>query len=106
MTPPTSSPATARDGTELWRSDGTAAGTSMVADIVPGSGSSMPASLRAAAGALFFVATDATSGREIWRAGGGSGGGGGGGAARLKDVVAGSIGSNPSDLTVAGDALN
>jgi ELWxxDGT repeat protein len=33
-------------GTELWRSDGTAAGTSMVADLVPGAAGSSPGLLR------------------------------------------------------------
>src|SRR5438270_10278726 len=46
----------AAHGTELWRSDGTNAGTSVI-DIVAGSGSSMSAELIAVGDTLYFVAT-------------------------------------------------
>jgi uncharacterized delta-60 repeat protein len=42
-------------GTELWRSDGTAGGTTMVADIVPGSTGSSPSQLTVAGGHVFFT---------------------------------------------------
>lgn len=51
--------------TELWRSDGTDAGTWQVADLA--SGSSGPADLAAVNGVLFFSADDGTHGRELWR---------------------------------------
>src|SRR5262249_4365944 len=41
-------------GTELWKSDGTAEGTMLVADIVPGSLSSYPLYPTAVGGTLFF----------------------------------------------------
>jgi ELWxxDGT repeat protein len=53
-------------GQELWRSDGTAAGTVRVADIRPGTGGSSPSKLLAADHQLFFLADDGTTGREWW----------------------------------------
>ena len=55
-------------GVELWRSDGTAAGTMLVKDINPGSASSNPGSLLDAGGTLLFVAGQ--SGNELWRSDG------------------------------------
>ena len=45
-------------GVELWKSDGTAAGTVMVKDIVPGAVSSGPSDLVAVNGAVEFYACD------------------------------------------------
>ena len=45
-------------GAELWRTDGTASGTSLVADINPGGDSSSPTELTAVGGTLFFRADD------------------------------------------------
>jgi ELWxxDGT repeat protein len=68
---------TADDGThgmELWRSNGTAAGTVMVKDVNPGSAGSLstiyPASFAIAGGTLFFAADDSTHGRELWESDG------------------------------------
>jgi len=55
------------DGIELWSSDGTDAGTELVADVRLGTDSSRPASLVSVAGNLFFVANDGVHGRELWR---------------------------------------
>jgi ELWxxDGT repeat protein len=58
---------TAAAGTELWTTDGTPAGTSMVADIVPGPGSSNPVNFRALPnGLVVFAARDANHGNELW----------------------------------------
>ena len=54
------------NGTELWRSDGTAAGTTLVKDIRPGIASSGPGSLTIVNGTLFFGADDGANGRELW----------------------------------------
>jgi ELWxxDGT repeat protein len=45
-------------GPELWKSDGTAAGTMMVKDINPGSGGSLPSNLTSVNGKLYFSADD------------------------------------------------
>src|SRR5262249_7628370 len=57
-------------GSELWKSDGTAAGTVMVKDIYPGSASSNPGNLTNVNGALFFSAADGVNGVELWKSDG------------------------------------
>jgi ELWxxDGT repeat protein len=81
-------------GRELWRSDGTAASTVRVKDIVPGTGGSFPGSLFEENGTLFFSAQDADHGRELWKSDGTEAG-----TVLVADVVAGSSGSDPSLLT-------
>ena len=56
-------------GGELWRSDGTRAGTTMVRDIHRGKSGSDPGNLTAVGDTLFFTAKDGRHGRELWRAG-------------------------------------
>src|SRR4029453_6013253 len=67
---------TADDGTsgrELWRSDGTEAGTIRVADIRPGPeggtgpGANIPQGLVARGSTLFLAADDGQTGPELWR---------------------------------------
>src|SRR5262245_36651639 len=53
-------------GAELWRTDGTEAGTVLVKDIRGGRGGSTPTKLTNVGGTLFFVANDATHGAELW----------------------------------------
>ena len=61
-------PATsAENGTELWVSDGTADGTSLLVDLVPGVGSSNPEDLTVVGDQLFFTAEAAATGRELYR---------------------------------------
>src|SRR5262245_6581774 len=52
-------------GRELWKSDGTAAGTALVADISPGPSSSQPYNLTVVDGTLFFTAFG-----ELWKSDG------------------------------------
>ena len=55
---------------ELWKSDGTAAGTVLVKDIYPGTTSSNPANLLAIGNILYFSASDPTNGQELWKSDG------------------------------------
>src|SRR5262245_19447609 len=52
-------------GDELWKTDGTPAGTVLVKDIVPGPQGSGPVSLTDVQGTLFFTATS-ESFRQVW----------------------------------------
>ncbi|NUQ63575.1 MAG: hypothetical protein HUU20_13955 [Pirellulales bacterium] len=52
-------------GSELWKSNGTPASTTIVKDIVAGPGSSSPEFLTNVNGKLFFAARDAASGRRV-----------------------------------------
>jgi ELWxxDGT repeat protein len=80
-------------GTELWRSDGTAAGTQLVRDINPGPASSNPSDLVNVGGVLYFAADDGVRGRELWRSDGTANG------TRLAfDINPGRASSNPADL--------
>jgi ELWxxDGT repeat protein len=55
----------------LWKSDGTAAGTVLVKDIVPGTvGSSSSQLVAVGSRQVFFAADDGTTGTEIWRSDG------------------------------------
>lgn len=57
-------------GRELWKSDGTEAGTVMVKDIRPGSAGSEPEWLAVSNGVLYFSANDGVNGGELWRSDG------------------------------------
>ena len=85
-----------RHGRELWVSDGTAAGTSMVKDIFPGpKGWAMTPV--AVAGATFFVEDDGRHGYELWKSDGSARG-----TVMVKDLDPGPEGSSPSYLVDAG----
>ncbi|WP_368667415.1 ELWxxDGT repeat protein [Myxococcus sp. AB036A] len=53
-------------GRELWKTDGTCAGTRLVKDIEPGLGSSASRNLTAIGGILFFRAETSGQGYEPW----------------------------------------
>lgn len=55
---------------ELWKSDGTAAGTQMVKDINPGDGLNEAVELHLINGMLYFRANDGVHGRELWKSDG------------------------------------
>jgi ELWxxDGT repeat protein len=81
-------------GVELWRSDGTASGTVLVADINPGIVGSNPANLRYVDGTLFFTASDGLHGVELWRSDGTTAG-----TVLVEDLAAGPASSSPLFLT-------
>ncbi|HEX7832055.1 MAG TPA: ELWxxDGT repeat protein, partial [Thermoanaerobaculia bacterium] len=58
---------TAEHGRELWVTDGTTAGTKMVADIWPGPAGSFPTAPIATASGNYFVASGETTGFELWK---------------------------------------
>jgi ELWxxDGT repeat protein len=58
---------TTAEGTELWKTDGTAAGTMLVKDIAPGATGSNPQYLTAMGSSLYFTADDGVSGIELWK---------------------------------------
>jgi ELWxxDGT repeat protein len=79
-------------GGELWASDGTIAGTSMIKDINVGSGSSLPDNFITASGKLYFTADDG-SGVSLWTTDGTTVG-----TVKVKNIV-------PTSLTVANGIL-
>jgi ELWxxDGT repeat protein len=54
-------------GAELWKSDGTAAGTGMVWDLWPGAAHSSPTNLLGVGGTLYFSADNGFTGVELWK---------------------------------------
>jgi ELWxxDGT repeat protein len=63
----------ATDGTtgyELWKTDGTSSGTSLVKDIYTGSNSSKPSNFVVINNTLYFCATTNAEGRELWKSDG------------------------------------
>ena len=53
-------------GSEVWRSDGSEAGTHMVKDIQPGSTGSAPIRFNVLGNKILFIANDGTHGDELW----------------------------------------
>ena len=84
-------------GVELWRTDGTAAGTHMVRDIHPGAAGSLPTGLTNLNGTLLFAADDGTCGVELWKSDGTTAG-----TVMVKDIRPGPENSWPGGLAVAG----
>ncbi|PTL54979.1 ELWxxDGT repeat protein [Paraconexibacter algicola] len=87
--------------TELWKSDGTAAGTVRVKDIRPGVGGSSPYELVAVGSTVFFAANDGgPEGWEIFKSDGTAAG-----TVRVTDIPTPTAGTFPGSLTVVGDRL-
>lgn len=57
-------------GRELWKTDGTPAGTVLVKDILPGGNGSSPYPLGVVGSTLYFTAMDMTRGIELWKTNG------------------------------------
>lgn len=98
-------------GVELWKSDGTAAGTKLVKDIRPGVDrngyglSSGIESMTVVGDTLFFSASDGVNGSELWKSDGTEAG------TVVLDIVPGvysngsAMSSWPRELTAVGDTL-
>lgn len=96
-------------GYELWQSDGTDAGTKLVKDIYTGAGSGFGQNpyFEESYGALiiykdklFFRASDATNGTELWQSDGTTAG-----TVLVKDIMPGASSSNPFSLVTFKDDL-
>jgi ELWxxDGT repeat protein len=100
-------------GPELWKTDGTVAGTVLVKDITPGNPGSgtfdEPIRLTSVNGTLFFAANDLTTGTELWKSDGTTAG-----TVLVADLSHGAVGSDPQGLvdldgillfTVSGSAI-
>ena len=88
---------TAANGEELWRSDGTEAGTTLVKDINSGTTGSAPRNLKNINGVLFFTAGQTSSGTELWKSDGTDAG-----TVLVRDINPGTVSSIPSNLTQVG----
>ncbi|MCI2227835.1 T9SS type A sorting domain-containing protein [Polaribacter sp. MSW13] len=55
------------NGKELWKTDGTTLGTSLVKDINPGISDSSPSNFTVVGNLLFFTANDGVNGTELWK---------------------------------------
>jgi ELWxxDGT repeat protein len=86
--------------TELWKTDGTTAGTVLVREIVPGLGGGDPTQLTDVGGTLFFSARDTGAGYELWKSDGTAAG-----TVRVKDIRPGTGDSMPGNLTAVGNTL-
>ena len=78
------------NGEELWQSDRTSAGTTLVKDISSGISNSNPSFLTNVNGTLFFDASGCGSGVELWQSDGTSAG-----TTLVKDIRSGRGGSFP-----------
>lgn len=59
--------ADAATGMEIWKTDGTGSGTSLVSDLNPGPSGSSPGGLINFANAVYFSANDGTDLNELWK---------------------------------------
>src|SRR5439155_11790599 len=87
------------NGYELWKSDGSAAGTVLVKDINPYTGSN-PGAMVAVGPKLFFTADDGTHGQEAWVSDGTDSG-----TTLLADVYPGPVWGNVSKFAASGGKM-
>jgi ELWxxDGT repeat protein len=93
-------------GLELWRSDGTAAGTQLVKDINPGPASAFVLTVLEAGQhvvfnhRLYFAADDGVDGRELWVSDGTAEG-----THMVRDLASGPASSWPEQFVIAGGRL-
>ena len=86
-------------GYELWKTDGSEAGTVLVKDLCPGTCRSWPRHFTPFGGALFFIGDDGVHGTELWRTDGTAAG-----TTMVLDLRPGALGG-PSSLKIAGGVL-
>jgi ELWxxDGT repeat protein len=81
-------------GIELWKSDGTTAGTVMVKDINPGVDDGVNGTIITMNGIVYFVGNDGTHGLELWKSDGTDAG-----TVMVKDILP---GVNKSGIRIGG----
>ncbi|HRH70456.1 MAG TPA: hypothetical protein PLB89_13190 [Flavobacteriales bacterium] len=82
-------------GSELWITDGTAAGTVMVKDLFTGATGSGPSGFTTSGSNSFFVAENSTGNKELWVTNGTTAG-----TSKLKEInPSNTVGSMPQELT-------
>lgn len=91
---------TASQGSELWKSNGSAAGTVLVKDILPGAGGSSPHGLTNWNGTLFFAADNGLDGIELWKSDGTAIG-----TTMVKNIRSAGNSSNPHNFKQVGATL-
>ncbi len=90
-------------GRDLWKSDGTLAGTVKIKEIHPGVnplGSSDPGGFTRAGGVVYFSADDGVHGRELWKTDGTEDG-----TVLVKDVTPGPDDGGVASITALGDIV-
>ncbi len=90
-------------GYELWSTDGTAAGTKLFRDLLPGIDPSGPADLTVVGDRLFFSADDGVHGIELWQSDGNPANPAG--THLVQDIAPEGRSSRPDQLTVVGNQL-
>lgn len=83
-------------GRELWKTDGTVAGTVMIKDIYPGAAHSSASHMVRLNDKVLFAASTATEGHELWRTDGTEGG-----TVLVKDIRPSTASSYPQNLGLA-----
>ena len=86
---------TPTEGSELWISNGTSGGTTILKDINPGGFSSNVSGLTNIGGTIYFSADDGVNGQELWKTDGTSVG-----TVLVKDINPGPGPSGPSEFTL------
>lgn len=87
-------------GKELWKSDGTPEGTSIIQDTVPGMPDFPTGDFTVMNGAVYFQGDDGVYGKELWKSDGTPEG-----TAMVKDIYPGQRGSEVKYITAAGNYL-
>ncbi|AKJ00673.1 uncharacterized protein (TIGR03382 family)/MYXO-CTERM domain-containing protein [Archangium gephyra] len=90
----------ATHGTELWKSDGTEAGTQLVKDVVAGAGSVSTSELTVVGTTVFFTANTSGLVNDLWKSDGTEAG-----TVRVKDINAVSKSGSPESLVAVGGKL-
>lgn len=86
-------------GRELWKTEELGTGVQLVKDFYPRVGDAPEEAILALGpGALLVSANNDVNGQELWKVNRG-------GAEQLTDIISGSVGSSPRDMTIAGGRL-